>query len=181
MIEKIPFLFSRRREKRRYDEELSINIFNSDKTTEKSSTSLDGQFVQSQLLIACLLKMQTIPEERDEFISYCRNVYKDLKEDQKLIDTFEDFYGSKQALRWYSKDSFLYRLLNKALRSQDIDLLYLFGFFIRDIEEQLKKQRYHLPTHLYRGQLMSLEELELLKKSKNKFISMNSFLSTTFN
>ncbi|CAF3863132.1 unnamed protein product [Rotaria sp. Silwood1] len=174
-------VFSRRSGKARRDEILSISIFNSNKTTEKSTTSLDGHFVQSQLLIACLLKMKTISKDRSEFISYCRDAYKDLKGQQDLINTFDEFYEPEHALLWYSQESFLYRLLNKALRTQDIDLLYLFGFFIRDIEEQLKQEQHFLPMHLYRGQLMSLEEIKLLKDSENELISMNSFLSTSIN
>ncbi|CAF1445372.1 unnamed protein product [Rotaria magnacalcarata] len=49
------------------------------------------------------------------------------------------------------------------------------------MEDQLKVCQHSLPVRLYRGQLMTLEELQLLKKSENQFISMNSFLSTTMN
>ncbi|CAF3028586.1 unnamed protein product [Rotaria sp. Silwood2] len=49
------------------------------------------------------------------------------------------------------------------------------------MENQLKVYRHSLPVRLYRGQLMTLEELQLLKKSENQLISMNSFLSTTMN
>ena len=72
-----------------------------------------------------------------------------------------------------------YRILNKALRIQDIELLFLFRFFIRDIQLQLEKHRSHLPDHVNRGQLIAKDELEVLKKSKNQFISINSFLSTS--
>jgi hypothetical protein len=52
-----------------------------------------------------------------------------------MIDEFEMDYSSENALWWYSRDSFLYGMLNKALRTQDIDTLFLFRFFIRDIYE----------------------------------------------
>ena len=73
------------------------------------------------------------------------------------------------ALWWYTRESFIYRILNKALRIQNIDLLFLFRFYIRDIEQQLHKNRYQSSVRVYRGQLMSHEELEFIKK----FIKIN--------
>ncbi|CAF4419625.1 unnamed protein product, partial [Adineta steineri] len=85
------------------------------------------------------------------------------------------------SLWWYSRETFIYRLLNKALRIQNIDFLFLFRFFIRDIEQQLYENQYLSPIRVYRGQLMSSDELNILKKSQNKLISINSFLSTSCN
>ncbi|CAF3820022.1 unnamed protein product [Rotaria sp. Silwood1] len=74
-------------------------------------------------------------------------------------------------------------MLNGALRQQNVDLLILFQFFIRDIYEQLKElQKKQSPwpsTRVYRGQLMSKEEIGILMSCEGRLISMNSFLSTT--
>ena len=75
----------------------------------------------------------------------------------------------------------LYRLLNKALRIQNIDILYLFRFLIRDIGKQLEENKCQSLVHVYRGQIMSNDEIQLLKESVGKMISMNSFLSTSLN
>ncbi|CAF4736146.1 unnamed protein product [Rotaria socialis] len=134
-----------------------ISIFNSNNNHEQSTTEIDGQFVQSQLLITSLLKMKTTSTDKDEFICKCRELYKDDKTQLHFVDEFERDYSSDFSLWWYTRETFLYRLLNKALRVQDTDLLF------------------------YSAQLMSIEELNLLRDSKNKLISMNSFLSTTRN
>ena len=84
-----------------------------------------------------------------------------------------------RALRWYTRESFLYRLLNKALRMQDIDLLFLFRFFIRDIHEQLQKLQCSTSIRVYQGQVITNDELQTLKVSIAQFISMTSFLSTS--
>ncbi|CAM4852394.1 unnamed protein product, partial [Rotaria magnacalcarata] len=84
---------------------------------------------------------------------------------------------SNQAVWWYTRDSFVYRLLNKALRVQNIDLLFLFRFFIRDIEVQLKQYQCSSLVRVYRGQLMSTDELDQLKMSLGEYISVNSFFS----
>ena len=170
---------SDRTQRHRCDEPLSMLIYNSNVIDEQSTTGLDGRFVQSQLLISCLLKMKTIRSDRHEFICRCREFYKENKKQLEAIDEFEKDYVPQHCLWWYSIDSFLYRILNKALRVQNIDLLFLLRFFIRDIEKQLHRQRCLEPIHVYRGQLMSKWELNALQNSINKLISVNSFLSTS--
>ncbi|CAF1101344.1 unnamed protein product, partial [Rotaria sordida] len=98
-----------------------------------------------------------------------------------LVKEFEKNYSSNQALWWYTRDSFIYRLLNKALRIQNIDLLFLFRFFICDIEKQLKLSQCSSSIHVYRGQLISIDELNQLKMSLGEYISINSFFSTSLN
>jgi tetratricopeptide (TPR) repeat protein len=125
--------------------------------------------------------MQTSRTDKNEFISQCRLIYKTNKSCLTVLNEFVENYESEHSLRWYTRDSFIYRLLNKALRIQNIDLLFLFCFYIRDIEKQLHENQYPSSVHVYRGQSMSTEELNVLKDSKHKLISMNSFLSTSLN
>jgi hypothetical protein len=72
-------------------------------------------------------------------------------------------------------------MLNKALRKQNIDILFLFRFFIRDIHRKLKQNQYQYSIRFYRGQMLSNDELNNLRKSIGEFISINSFFSTTTN
>ncbi|UJR07333.1 hypothetical protein I4U23_011620 [Adineta vaga] len=85
----------------------------------------------------------------------------------------------ENSLWWYTRDSFVYRMLNKALRVQHTDMLFLFRFFIRDLAQQLKENQWLLPGSVYRGQSLSKLELQKLQQSVGKLISINSFLSTT--
>ena len=161
------------------NESLSINFYQNNTTNEKSTMDINGEFLQTQLLIDCLGRMKATDMDKDELINVCKQAYENNKYQQMIIDEFKNTYSSDQAIKWYTKDSFLYRLLNKALRAQNIDLLFLFRFFIRDIEEQLKKHRYPSSVNLYRGQLIRKEELKLLEESNKKFISITSFFSTS--
>lgn len=105
------------------DESLSINIYISSKDGEGQSTcDLNGEFLHLQILIDCLIRMKTSPKDVKELIYLCKN------------NNFKKMYSSEKALWWYTRQSFLYRLLNKALRIQDIDAFYLFRFLIHDIE-----------------------------------------------
>ncbi|CAF2851206.1 unnamed protein product [Rotaria sp. Silwood2] len=161
------------------DEILPINIFNANSQSEKSTTGLNGQFVFSQLLIDRLLRMKPKATDKTELIDRCKKFYKDNSSELAIVQEFEKDYVSDRALWWYTRESFLYRLLNKALRTQDIDLLFLFRFFMRDIQTQLQKLQCSTSLHVYRGQVISKDELETLKACMGQFISMNSFLSTS--
>ncbi|CAF1179093.1 unnamed protein product [Adineta steineri] len=162
------------------DDSLLINIFNSGNSTEEQSTSdLNGEFLHSQLLIDCLIRMKSSARDEDELVHLCKQLYKDNRFELKILKEFQRQYSPDQSLWWYTRHSFLHRLLNKALRVQNIDLLYLFRFFIRDIEQQLEKNKCQVPIRVYRAQVMSKGEIQLLRKSVGKIISMNSFLSTS--
>jgi len=77
------------------------------------------------------------------------------------------------------KDSFLYRLLNRALRLQNLDLLFLFRFFLQDIQQEIKQNKCPTSIRVYRSQLMTKNEINLLENSIGNLISINSFLSTS--
>ncbi|KAG0419034.1 hypothetical protein DMUE_6384, partial [Dictyocoela muelleri] len=79
---------------------------------------------------------------------------------------------------WYTQDSFVYRLFNKALRKKNLSLLLLFRFLINDIESELDKHRCLTSIRVYRSQWMSKKEFELLKDSIGQLMSVNSFLWT---
>ena len=161
------------------DESTVFNVFNKSSTSEQSTTGLNGQFICAQLLIDCLLRIRATDNDRNELIHLANQEYKDNTNELDIIREFEKEYSPDRALWWYTRESFLYRQLNKALRMQNIDSMFVFRFLIRDIEKQLKEHQCTTSMRVYRGQLMSNEELELLKESIGQLISMNSFLSTT--
>jgi hypothetical protein len=163
----------------RFEEKLSINIYHTSGTHEQSTTELNGQFVHSQILIDCLIRMRSTSTDKSEFINYCMEEYANNNSQLNIIREFQQDYSVNSTLKWYTRDCFLYRLLNKALRVQNINLLYLLGFFIRDLQHQLERYQYPASIYVYRGQLMSKKEVQQLKNSMGQLISMNSFLSTT--
>ena len=170
------------RREMRSDEEGSLEIF-TPKTadSEQSTTGLNGRFVQSQLLISCLSQMNINRSDMDEFVSYFEERYKENPHYLRQIEQFKREYSSEDSVKWYTKDSFVYGVLNEALRKQDIDSLFPFHFFIRNMEKQIQKHRCSEPIDLYRGQRITKGELQILRNSVNSLISFNSFLSTSRN
>ncbi|CAM4983145.1 unnamed protein product, partial [Rotaria socialis] len=56
-------------------------------------------------------------------IQACREYYDGNTNEMKFIDDFEKNYRSEDAIVWYLKRSFVYKLITKALRTRDMDLL----------------------------------------------------------
>ncbi|CAF4611916.1 unnamed protein product [Rotaria socialis] len=94
-------------------------------------------------------------------------------------------------IQLYTRDTFLYRLLNQALRIQDILHIFLFRFVLVDLHNHLENLHtqhiYLLKTDnelrseliVFRGQGLTVTELQKLKSNTNGRIAMNSFLSTS--
>ncbi|CAF3603234.1 unnamed protein product [Rotaria sp. Silwood1] len=171
-----------RRGKRRINEtnqKLSINIFKTNDQHGQTSTELNAQFFHSQILMDVLLRMKTKVDDKNELIALCKKELNNNENELNILYEFTKTYSSDQALWWYTRETFIYQFLNQALRLQDIDLLYLFRFFIYDIQKQLELNQCQECIRVYRGQLISNIELNILKHSIGHFISTNSFLSTS--
>ncbi len=163
------------------EEPFLMNIFAINDNPDQSTTGLNGHFVHSLLLIDVLIRMKSIESDKQQLITLCKNKYKDNNTQLALVREFENEYTPQKALWWYTRDSFLYRMLNKSLRVQNIDLLFLFRFVIADIYHHLKRNQCQSSVRVYRGQTISNEELDTLRRSIGDFISINSFFSTSLN
>ena len=148
-----------------------------------SSNGIDGKFLRSQVLISVLLRMKPSAIDKDEFVQLCKNNLINPA-DLRTLDEFDRTYVPNDAIEWYTKGTFICRLLNKALRSHEPELLISFAFYLRDIHSLLDQQQKKLPTkviHVYRGQFIAWNEFAVLISSTGKLFSMNSFLSTSLN
>ncbi len=145
---------------------------------EESTTEIDGTFLFSQLLIDALLRMKPLPTDMNEFVTECAKEYAGRSE-SKDVQKFYNNYNPENPIVEYTKDSFLYKVINKALRVQNIDLIFLSRFLIRDIQQQLARNQCQSHVRVYRGQTMSTEEVNKLLSSVGQLISMNTMLSTS--
>ncbi|CAF4850654.1 unnamed protein product [Rotaria sp. Silwood1] len=112
------------------------------------------------------------------------------------LNDFKKTYKPSDAIRWYTKEPFAYQFLNKALRTEDIDIVVAYRFLIRDINAQLNDEQLNYcikleerdfdqtldkVIHSYRGQAMSIDELEKLRQCVTQYISISTFFSTNRN
>ncbi|CAF1562135.1 unnamed protein product, partial [Adineta ricciae] len=100
------------------------------------------------------------------------------------IDEFQYSYIPETAIKWYTKDSFLYRLVNKVLRSLDMEQIIIFRPFIRDLCKQLQtlheQNQSDTPLTVFRGHAdMTVKQFATIERNVGSLISFNGFLSTT--
>ncbi len=164
------------------EEQISFHIYIVSEEPNKSITKLNSGFVDSLVLTNAFLRLDYDQNNRQQqLISLCKKEYKVKSKRLNMFDEFEDHYKSDDALLWYTRESFLYRILGKALRTSNMDLLLSFHFFINDIYKQLKQNQYKSTIRVYRGQIMWSRELTYIQQSINGYFSIKSFLLTNTN
>ncbi|CAM4835623.1 unnamed protein product [Rotaria magnacalcarata] len=140
-------------------------------------------FIKNQLFKEYLLEIAYDKDAISDFVDYCESLYSENPKELELLKEFNEKYSSDNALYWYTKDCFLYHMLNKAIRTKDITVLYQMGVFIHDINQQLEKNyaitKARSSLEVFRGQGMKLEYFEKLKQNQGGLISFNGFLSTS--
>jgi tetratricopeptide (TPR) repeat protein len=173
------------------DNNLPMSVFHLEEQQHslQELTEESAKFMWYQSILMVLRLMGNYYNSKTEMIAECRANYHNDEVEQKKIKDFEENYKPTKAFWWYTYDSFVYRLLNKALRTQNIEIIFKFRFFINDLHNQIHElyQKYlnrqssqgKRVLTVYRGQRMMMSDVELLKNNVNQLISMNSFLSAT--
>ena len=148
-------------------------------------------FLSFQLTLDIILRLERNRFARDEMLSMCRSRFAHDRLILSAIDRFEMTYQfESDAARWYTADSFLYRLLNEVLRTERADSIFKLRYFIQDLHNQLAQmqidyfKRLEYSTNpilkLYRGQTMAWTDFQhQFRANQGNLISINSFLSTT--
>ena len=175
--------------------QMSISIFDKDRNqkTVRNLHADNARFIWFQLLIDILIKIPHNRQSLDEMLDECEKYITKEKSTsaQEVISRLREKYQSDEALQYYTDDTFLFRLFNRALRTENIDFLFVFRFFLADMYNQLQKlytKQFLTDTtnsgnslDVFRGQRMTITEFDIIKHSVGRLISINVFLSTTTN
>ncbi|CAF2102345.1 unnamed protein product [Rotaria magnacalcarata] len=166
----------------------AFSLYEKQKSTRDLSKDA-ASFLWFQLFKDVLLRMPRLEDAKREMIEQCQQYYRGNTEELKNIDEFTQTYTYNDAIRWYTKQCFIHRLCNKALRTQDIELLYIFRYYIQDLCKRLavehesfrKREKYQAILKLYHGLKLTKDELIRFQSNVGSLISTNGFLSTTRN
>jgi tetratricopeptide (TPR) repeat protein len=165
---------------------IAVSFITADEATfSQDLNQLEPSFMYTQIFKEILLKLEYGSQSIKDFTTYCRNnAYGSLTN----ITRFENDYHAKSAIWWYTFPSFIYSMLNCALRMLEADTIIKMGFFIHDLHHQIEQMYqtqigdYHgQPFIVYRGQGLSETDFEKLLKTKGGLMSFNNFLSTSRN
>ena len=123
-------------------------------------------------------------QAKDDLLALAHKVYKDKQNMQEFTDTYTK-YDMALILTWYTKQSFLYKMVNNCLRIATSDSILYTRLVIKDLEtgikERFQTKSKHFDGLLYRGTYLSDQEWISLQASAGKEIEMFGFLSTSRN
>lgn len=145
---------------------------------------VNQSFMYSQLLKEILLEMNYDEKAMSTLIEFCRESFRKNEKELKIIDEFERDYRKYTPIWWYTRECFTYQMLNRSLRTVDIDIIAVMGFFMKDIYQQIKEEHSKRSNRkaifiVYRGQGMMKHEFDAIQSSIGELFAFNSFLSTT--
>jgi tetratricopeptide (TPR) repeat protein len=150
-------------------------------STSKTSQQ-EALFMYDQLFRDIVLAVPDV--NMQDMYEFCEKQYRANPQELLFLKDLKQNYSSHSPVWWYSQESFLYRMLNKALRTHQYDILYLLRVFIRDLHEQIvaKQKEDNIDQKiLYRGQGIGKEDFDQLHKNAGGLLSISNFLSTSSN
>lgn len=171
-----------------YRTDLPIRISSiNETTTEQSLISLQRNSIMlfwNQLLVHYLINCSKndINHLKQIMVEQCRIEYANDRRELYKINDFEKNCSDKNILQWYTKDSFVYRLLNKAFRTQNIQLICKFQYFLIVLYKKfrdLANQQTNDPLIVYRGQVLNEKTIKNLQQNVGHFVSTTTLLSTS--
>jgi tetratricopeptide (TPR) repeat protein len=139
----------------------------------------DSTFAYIQVLKDILLEIDEKPDLKKEMLDFCRQEYADNEIQLKFINEFDHHFQPDEAVKWYIRqETFLYKMLTRALRIPDPDILFKLRFFIQHLHRQLKSTVSTSSMTVYRTQRLSNNDFDTILKNQGGFLSFSQFLFT---
>jgi tetratricopeptide (TPR) repeat protein len=168
-------------------QQIIINIGNED--IQKCMRDLTKRSEAMEVKSNYLHRLQLISGQaknkhnKQDFLKRCRSIYSSNKSELSRIDEFERTYVSQDALKWYTKNSFFFKIINFVLRDQSWTYSSTeVHYFVADLCSQLKEEWKKNPlkiTRLYRGSNLSQNQIDWMTIHVGHTISISGFLSTS--
>jgi tetratricopeptide (TPR) repeat protein len=157
-------------------------------SSQNSSTKQEASFIFVQMLKEIIYRLRFETGSKDVFIDFCRTHYMNNNEQLSVIEDFAKNYRPNKALCWLTKQCFISQILNRVLRTREIDIIYKLGFFIKQANLQLNhlhEENVSLMKKIsivYRGKTMLNDKFNTLLKDKHGgLLSFSTFLIATTN
>jgi nitrate reductase NapAB chaperone NapD len=119
------------------------------------SNHLDYDFMYLHIFKELILEIDYDVEAKYDFIKYCHDYcLHDNPASVRMLEEMYEDYDKHSPILWYTKDTFLYRLVNRSLRDLNAMSIWNLRLFIKDVHQALESQG-TIPvtvTTLFRGQ-----------------------------
>ena len=158
----------------------TIQIFQDHRQQHKNLSSTDASFLWYQLLLELLISPSYLPTNNtnNDLAQILRKYYPENKYYLDSIEKFLSKYKHESAISWLIRDTPVKRFINSTLREQNIHILFLLRFFLRDVYSRLSTRPIRT-VRTYTIQFMSPDEIDYLKSNQNNYLFFAGFLYTT--
>jgi hypothetical protein len=163
--------------------QLHFYTWNNQAENFETLTRQTALFLANYLLPNCI-EYQAYSICKQEMVKICLAYYAQRPSEYDHIRDFELTYTSADAINWYTRNTFVHKIVNRALRSFDSTKLRAIAFYIQDLRSQLRK--WHSTTSskdiftVYHGLVMTKCDINRLKSTPaGSLLSTNGFLSTS--
>ena len=167
---------------------IPADIMNTDSSlVEKIPHKSNLAFLYGKILEKILLTIYYDKQDFDKFIQYCRKVFANNERELIRVAAFEQRYHNHTPMYWFTSQPFLYAMVNRALRTMDVNVIIKLSFFISDLLrqiDQLHKEQFgscssNQSFTIYKGQMIDKKFFEKIAESNGNLLQFDTFLSTT--
>lgn len=157
---------------------LSFSIFNQNKDYTNDLSKNSTSFLWYQIVVDILKQIPDSEQITNQITETYNQFYKNS------ITQFKKDYMKENSIQLFNDNYTIHQLVNKALRTKDINLIYLFRYFIIDLYDQIKLAKESIQNKevlkLYYGQKILKTDLDEFKKHIGCCVSPNGFFSASF-
>ncbi|CAF1538968.1 unnamed protein product [Adineta ricciae] len=112
----------------------------------------------------------------------CKKQAKEIADELVLVANSDLKTIQKSCLHLYTKETFLYKLINEVLRNRDMSKVDTLGPFCSILNNGVRSlSGYAYQGVVYRGVLLTSEQVNRYENARSDFLQWDSFVSTTKN
>ncbi|CAF0914101.1 unnamed protein product [Adineta ricciae] len=151
--------------------------------TEYRLTQQRAIFLANYILMSTVY-LDAYTNYKQNMLNVSRAYYGQRQCELEHILQFELTYTETDAIKWYTRDSFVHKLVNRTLRSFDQNNLHAIAFYIRDLIKQISQIHSTTDTKnfqpVYHGLAMTQNDINRIEViPTGSLLSSNGFLSTS--
>ena len=146
--------------------------------TAQDSTD-DLPFAYCQLLKETMLDDDEESDLKKDMLAFCSTHYADNAAVLREIDEFVSSPAEKDTMAWYTRVCFVTKILSRAFRTQEIDLLFKMRHFIQCLHTQVRALALAQPITCYAVLDVNDETTAKLRDSVGGLMLFRSFLPAT--
>jgi hypothetical protein len=122
------------------DQSVGISFISSNDINSRDIHRQDSSFMYFQLLKEIILNdhhAESEEETKKDMLTFCRHIYARSPDTLNILNEFEEDFLPELSIYWYTRECFLYKMLNTALWTPEPDILYKLRYFLRHLHQQI--------------------------------------------